>query len=353
MMLEKSADSPIKGRRGLGASEARFSHFSHRYSAKLADANVFHTRFNTDAGLAAVSFFDGSLQIISTMLGDQMFQIQDEDMYYPITSLTWRPAVDDSMESQRLLGACLNGSIVRWDQSKGNSVEHIMLNQANKFHAIDYAGDRRRFVVAGSQPYIEIYDEERMTRTQQIGDRIDPAHTNKIFTCRFNPNAPNQLISGGWDRQVRFWDVRANRLSASIGGKTSISGDGVDISTDCNLVVTGGGTLGEGVKLWDVRGDLDTPVCEFVWGKAPNGDIVNPIVNCVRFVPRQNDLILAGVSDDRVSAKCLNARTGETVEEFTRVQGNCFSLDVCTDGALCGFGDSEGTLHFSNVNYTN
>ena len=35
-------------------------------------------RFNTDAGLSAVSFFDGSLQIISTMLGDQMFQIKDE-----------------------------------------------------------------------------------------------------------------------------------------------------------------------------------------------------------------------------------------------------------------------------------
>ena len=77
MMLEKSADSPIKGRRGAGDS-GRFSHFSHRYSTKLADANVFHTRFNTDAGLAAVSFFDGSLQIVSTMLGDKMFQIKDD-----------------------------------------------------------------------------------------------------------------------------------------------------------------------------------------------------------------------------------------------------------------------------------
>jgi len=140
-------------------------------------------------------------------------------------------------------------------------------------------------VVAGTQPYIEVYDEERMMRVQQIGDRIDPAHTNKIFTCKFNMNAPNQIISGGWDRQVRFWDVRANRLTAAIGGKTSISGDGVDISHDNNYVVTGGGTLGEGVKLWDMR-DLENPVKEFIWSKAPNGDNLNPIVNCVRFVPK-------------------------------------------------------------------
>ena len=55
-MLEKSADSPLKGRRGL-----RFSNFSQRNSVKLADADIFHMRFNSDAGLSAVSFFDGSL----------------------------------------------------------------------------------------------------------------------------------------------------------------------------------------------------------------------------------------------------------------------------------------------------
>lgn len=54
--------------------------------------------------------------------------------------------------------------------------------------------------MAGSQPYIEIYDEERMKRIQQIGDRVNKAHTNKIFSCRFNPQAPSMLVSGGWDR---------------------------------------------------------------------------------------------------------------------------------------------------------
>ena len=55
-MLEKSADSPIKGRRDL-----QFSHFSRRYRTKLSDSDTFHVRFNSDSGLAGVAFFDGSL----------------------------------------------------------------------------------------------------------------------------------------------------------------------------------------------------------------------------------------------------------------------------------------------------
>lgn len=168
-------------------------------------------------------------------------------MRFPITSLTWKPTDDESMNQQKLLGACLDGGIVRWTSKMSNSVEHITLNEDQQYHAIDYSGDRRRFVIAGTQPYIEIYDEDRMTRVQTLGDKFNPAHSNKIFTARFNTQAPNMIMSGGWDREVRFWDVRANGLSHAIGGKTSICGDGVDVSYSNQYIVTGGGTLGEGV----------------------------------------------------------------------------------------------------------
>ena len=92
-ILEKSADSPIKGRRDL-----QFSHFSRRYRTKLSNAETFSLRFNTDSSLAAVSFFDGSLQIISTMLGDRLYQIHDSEMNMPITSLTWKPSMNESSD---------------------------------------------------------------------------------------------------------------------------------------------------------------------------------------------------------------------------------------------------------------
>ena len=124
----------------------------------------------------------------------------------------------------------------------------------------------------------------------------------------------------------------------------------MDVSYDNNQVVTGGGTLGEGVKVWDFR-NLERPLVSCVWSTATSGDIVNPIVNSVRFVPKQN-LILAGCSDDTISAKCFDSNTGEVIEEFHRVAGNCFSLDVSQEGTLAMFGDASGTLHFENINYS-
>lgn len=47
-----------------------------------------------------------------------------------------------------------------------NSIERISLNEKNQYHAIDYANDTRRFCVAGTEPYIEIYDEIKMKKVQ-------------------------------------------------------------------------------------------------------------------------------------------------------------------------------------------
>merc|ERR1712241_80788 len=236
MMLDQSPDSPAKARRGqrrLGMDN-QFSHFTRRMSTQVGDSNCFYMAMNHTADLSAVSLFDGSIKIISNMGGDIMFDIKDSEMNTCISSLSWKPIKEDSFNRQKLLGACLDGSIVRWAPEMGNSIEHISLNEENSYHAVDYSEDLRRFCVAGSQPYIEIYDEARMQRVQQIGHRLlKPAHTNKIFTCKFNPHNSNMLYSGGWDRLVRFWDVRANHpndmMTGCIGGKISISGDSVDI----------------------------------------------------------------------------------------------------------------------------
>jgi len=137
-------------------------------------------------------------------------------------------------------------------------------------------------------------------------------------------------------------------MTHSIGG-VQICGDSVDITKDTNLVVTGGGTKGEGVQLWDFR-DLSKPLKTIDWTILDGEKQANPLVNCCKFVPGQN-LVLVGVNDAK-AAKCFNYATGEVVEWFNKVEGTCFALDVSEDGGLCCFGDGSGHVTFENINYT-
>ena len=271
--------SPLKA-----PKELKFSHFSRRYRQGLADSEIFSMRFNHDASMTAITFTDGSMQIISSMLGDKLYSIHDPDQKFPITNLAWKPTIEATQDSQKLLASCTDGSILRWTATMANSVERIMLNEDQQYHSIDFANDTRRFIVGGTEPYLEIYDEIKMRKVQQIGDSVNPAHTNKVFTCRFHPSVSYIAYSGGWDKQVHFWDLRSNKILNKIGGRVQINGDSVDVSRDNLYVATGGGTLGEGVKIWDMR-NLTEPCKDLPWKTLQNGDVVNPVINAVRFVP--------------------------------------------------------------------
>jgi WD40 repeat protein len=73
----------------------------------------------------------------------------------------------------------------------------------------------------------------------------------------------NLCYTGGWDRAVKFWDIRTDSLSAQINS-VQICGDSVDMSKNNMQVVTGGGSMGEGIRLWDMR-KLGKPIRQFFW----------------------------------------------------------------------------------------
>ena len=111
-------------------------------------------------------------------------------------------------------------------------------------------------------------------------------------------------------------------------------------------VLTGGGTLGEGIQLWDIR-NLDKAFSTINWTSVK--DKVNPMVYCCRFVPNQ-PLVLAGARDD-VAAKCFDISNGSVVKEFP-IANDAYCMDISKNAGLVGFGDGDGWLHMENLNYT-
>jgi COMPASS component SWD3 len=63
-----------------------------------------------------------------------------------------------------------------------------------------------------------------------------PGHASRIFSVKFHPANPNVLISGGWDRTLKIYDVRQSKVMASIFGP-QLNGDSLDVFDD--MIVTG------------------------------------------------------------------------------------------------------------------
>lgn len=79
------------------------------------------------------------------------------------------------------------------------------------------------------------------------------------------------------------------------------------MDTDCRTILTGGGTGGEGLQIWDLR-NLKSAVTKIPWAISSSGEGTNPSINCAKFVPGMG-LFVAGSSDD-TPAKCFNYKAG-------------------------------------------
>jgi WD40 repeat protein len=335
---DESPDSPLRAR-----GESRFSHFSKRYTIAFDDqGEVFSTQYSPDCTMMASGFSDGSIDIMSSMLGDKLFHIKDEDMYTPIMDITWREKSKLSLAPQRFLAVNATGTILRWSSEKTHEVKHLKLNEANQYQTIDYSKCGHKFAVAGSLPHVELYDEVRPEKMiQQLGDCRGP-HSNRVFIVRYFPDSVNKLYSAGWDRTVNLWDVRSNKVFGAITG-TQICGHSVDISQDGNTIVVGGGSAGEGLKVYDVR-NLAEPTVKIGWTLLSNDHVHNPLFNSVKIVPKNNLMIAGGC--DSTPAKCFSLLTGELYERFIDLERACMSISIAKDASQLVLGDAAGNCHF-------
>lgn len=75
-----------------------------------------------------------------------------------------------------------------------------------------------------------MYDE--VTRKLKVnlegGGNGMPGHTNRVFCTKFVQEDPNLIVSGGWDRNVKIWDVRMGQCVRGIIGPF-VAGDSIDV----------------------------------------------------------------------------------------------------------------------------
>lgn len=106
------------------------------------------------------------------------------------------------------------------------------------------------FATAGKDSIIRIYDEETRVVTQELAGVgwKDAGHNNRIFCVKFIPEDPNILLSGGWDTNVIFWDLREKKSIRSFLGP-KICGDAIDYKN--GKILTGANRAKSQLEVWD------------------------------------------------------------------------------------------------------
>lgn len=142
--------------------------------------------------------------------------------------------------SSILVSTTCDGTIQHWHITSNKLVSEDTFHKQNEneLNCADFTRDGRKLIVAGSDRKIYVYDEvnKRMEMQMQNRDLKTPGHQNRVFSVKCHPDDENVLVSAGWDRSVKIYDIRARGPVASIFGP-SISGDSLDVYED--MIVSG------------------------------------------------------------------------------------------------------------------
>jgi COMPASS component SWD3 len=137
---------------------------------------------------------------------------------------------------------------------------HTIYDELNQLFTVDYKPDGTMFATGGSDCIVRVYDEQTRKLKVVLGE---PGHNNRVFAVKFDKDDENLLISGGWDNNIKVWDIRQPSPIRSIYGPY-ICGDALDIHDGC--ILTGSWRSDRQLQLWDLG------TCEFVhdieWNKG-------------------------------------------------------------------------------------
>jgi WD40 repeat protein len=220
-------------------------------------SEIFSVKFSPDGNFIAAGCGDGAIRCFNAQTGALAYNLQGgSNIALPTTSLKFRPVTATTRTKNVLISANAAGTVQHWHMTSGKCLHSIEEENKNQVYALDYNIEGTKFVTAGKDTAVRVYDEATKTVLLNMqggkGYGIDtaPGHSNRIFSVRIFPDDENMVISGGWDNTVQFWDMRVGYAVRSIFGP-HICGDSLDIVG--HRIITGSWRPDKQLEIWDSR----------------------------------------------------------------------------------------------------
>ncbi|CAH2036810.1 unnamed protein product, partial [Iphiclides podalirius] len=224
--------------------------------------------FSADGGSIVTAWDDGNIRAFTPLTGRLMYCILN-------THNKGTSALDMTSDGRTLISGGCEGQVRVWDiRPERQSLKKVLKEHKSPVSAIQVSPNDTEAVSAGTDGSCIIWDLLSLSRRQVM-------YANTLFTCvRFEPRGC-QLLTGGTDRRVAYWEAASGNLARELEASKVGAINGLDISQDGELFVTGGND--QMIKLWRYQ--------EGVYTHTGLGHAA--AVTCCRFSPDKRRIVSA------------------------------------------------------------
>jgi len=187
-----------------------------------------------------------------------------------------------SSDGQFALSGSWDGTLRLWDLNTGSTRQKFVGHKKDVL-SVAFSADNRQIVSGSRDRTINLWN----TLGQLKYEINQECHTDWVSCVRFSPNIETPLIvSSGWDRLVKVWDLSSCKLRTNLVGHTGYV-NCVAVAPDGSLCASGGR---DGVAmLWDLNE-----------GRALSSLDTGDIINSLAFSPNRYWLCAATASGIKI-----------------------------------------------------
>ncbi|XP_068631955.1 cilia- and flagella-associated protein 52 [Battus philenor] len=199
--------------------------------------------FSGDGKSIVTAWNDGNIRAFTPLTGRLIYCIFN-------THNKGTSALDMTSDGRTLISGGCEGQVRVWDiKPECQSLKKVLKEHKSPVSAIQVSPNDTEAVSAGTDGSAIIWDLVSLSRRQVM-------YANTLFMCIcFEPRGC-QLLTGGTDRRVAYWETASGNLARELEASKVGAINGLDITHDGELFVTGGND--QMVKLWKYQEGIYT-----------------------------------------------------------------------------------------------